>query len=142
MRQNGPRALRHSRCALRDRNGVALRARKDAARAGFRLNTTENALPTGTAGVTVRLTSSIFADAQVTRGASDRDRGWSVEMRIPWERLHSVPQAPPRPGDRWRFNAYRLEHHRRSQVEGLAFSPLFKGDFHHLPRFGWLKFGT
>lgn len=55
--------------------------RRLAARAGFRLNTTENALPAGSAGVTVRLTSSIFADAQVTRGASDRDRGWGISLR-------------------------------------------------------------
>jgi hypothetical protein len=55
--------------------------RRVAARAGFRLNTTENALPAGAAGVTVRLTASIFADAQVTRGASDRDRGWGISLR-------------------------------------------------------------
>lgn len=55
--------------------------RRLAARAGFRLNTTGNALPAGSAGVTVRLTSSIFADAQVTRGASDRDRGWGLALR-------------------------------------------------------------
>lgn len=55
--------------------------RRIAARAGFRLNTTENALPAGSAGVTVRFTSSIFADAQVTRGASDRDRGWGISLR-------------------------------------------------------------
>ena len=55
--------------------------RRLAARAGFRLNTTENALPAGTFGASVRLTSSIFADAQVTRGASDRDRGWGVALR-------------------------------------------------------------
>jgi hypothetical protein len=55
--------------------------RRVAARAGFRLNTVENALPAGAAGVTVRLTSSIFADAQITRGASDRDRGWGISLR-------------------------------------------------------------
>jgi hypothetical protein len=55
--------------------------RRIAARAGFRLNTTENALPAGSAGVSVRLTSSIFADAQVTRGASERDRGWGIALR-------------------------------------------------------------
>jgi hypothetical protein len=56
-------------------------SRRVAARAGFRLNTTENAFPTGAAGVTVRLTSSIFADAQITRGASERDRGWGIALR-------------------------------------------------------------
>jgi hypothetical protein len=55
--------------------------RRLGARAGFRLNTTENALPAGAAGVSVRLTASIFADAQITRGASDRDRGWGISLR-------------------------------------------------------------
>jgi len=71
---------------------------------------------------------------------SDRDEGWSVEMQIPLSRLSEVPHLPPRPGDRWRFNLYRLESLERRQVEGQAFSPLFVGDFHHLPRFGWLLF--
>jgi hypothetical protein len=70
----------------------------------------------------------------------DRDEGWTVEMAIPFARLASVPHTPPRPGDRWRFNLYRLEHLQRRQVEGQAFSPLFIGDFHALPRFGWLRF--
>ncbi|MBI3184742.1 MAG: carbohydrate-binding family 9-like protein [Myxococcales bacterium] len=71
---------------------------------------------------------------------SDRDQGWSAEMQIPLSSLTEVPH-PPRPGDRWRFNLYRLEHLQRlRQVEGQAFSPLFAGDFHHLPRFGWLLF--
>lgn len=71
---------------------------------------------------------------------SDRDVGWTVEMKIPFDRLAEVPHLPPHPGDRWRFNLYRLEHLDRKQVEGQAFSPLFQGDFHNLPRFAWLVF--
>jgi hypothetical protein len=71
---------------------------------------------------------------------SDRDDGWSVEMQIPIARLANVPHVPPRKGDRWRFNLYRLEHIDRRAVEGSAFSPPLVGDFHHLPRFGWLVF--
>jgi hypothetical protein len=71
---------------------------------------------------------------------SDRDDGWSVEMAIPIARLAQVPHVPPRKGDRWRFNLYRLEHLGRSAVEGYAFSPPLVGDFHHLPRFAWLVF--
>ncbi|MDR0965217.1 MAG: carbohydrate-binding family 9-like protein [Myxococcales bacterium] len=73
--------------------------------------------------------------------ASDRDEGWSAEMRIPVDRLTDVPRWPPRPGDRWRVNLYRLEwHSERKRNEGSAFSPPLVGDFHHLPRFGWLEF--
>jgi hypothetical protein len=73
-------------------------------------------------------------------GAADKDEGWTVELQIPFARLAEVPHVPPKPGDRWRFNLYRLEHHGRRNVEGQAFSPLFVGDFHALPRFGWLVF--
>jgi hypothetical protein len=72
--------------------------------------------------------------------ASDTDEGWRVEMRIPIARLAAVPHVPPRPGDRWRFNLYRLEHHGRREVEGQAFSPPRVGDFHALSRFAWLVF--
>ena len=69
------------------------------------------------------------------------DVGWTAEMEIPLEHLSNVPHLPPQKGDRWRFNAYRLEHLQRGkQIEGQAFSPLFQGDFHNLPRFGWLVF--
>ena len=72
---------------------------------------------------------------------SDTDEYWTAEMKIPIANLTAVPHVPPQPGDRWRFNAYRLEHiARRTNVEGQSFSPLFIGDFHALPRFAWLVF--
>jgi hypothetical protein len=72
---------------------------------------------------------------------SDTDEYWTAELQIPLSNLNTVPRLPPQKGDRWRFNAYRLEHlQRRSNVEGQSFSPLFIGDFHALPRFGWLVF--
>jgi len=72
--------------------------------------------------------------------ASDRDKGWTVEMRIPFSRLHSVPHVPPRPGGRWRFNLYRLDLPDRKTAQGQAYSPLFVGDFHAVDRFAWLVF--
>lgn len=71
---------------------------------------------------------------------SDRDERWTTELQIPFARLAEVPNRPPKPGDRWRFNLYRLEHVGRSSVEGQSFAPTFEGDFHALPRFGWLTF--
>lgn len=71
----------------------------------------------------------------------DQDERWTVELKIPLKNLNAVPHLPPQKGDRWRFNVYRLEHlvHLKN-IEAQAFSPLFAGDFHHLPRFGWLVF--
>ena len=72
---------------------------------------------------------------------ADKDEGWSAELQIPFDQLMEVPRLPPQKGDTWRFNLYRLEHLvRRQQIEGQSFSPLFAGDFHHLPRFGKLIF--
>ncbi len=71
----------------------------------------------------------------------DKDQGWSAELRIPVKNLASVPRWPPQAGDKWRFNLYRLEWHSERKVnEGSAFSPPLLGDFHHLPRFGFLEF--
>jgi hypothetical protein len=69
---------------------------------------------------------------------SDKDERWTVEMKIPVARLAGV-KRPPKKGDHWRFNLYRLDGAEGGQ-EGMAFSPLFVGDFHHLPRFGRLHF--
>ncbi|MGC4113323.1 MAG: carbohydrate-binding family 9-like protein [Myxococcales bacterium] len=72
---------------------------------------------------------------------SDKDRGWTAEMKIPVKNLASVPRWPPQAGDKWRFNLYRLEWwDGRKNNEGSAFSPPLVGDFHHLPRFGTLEF--
>ncbi len=73
--------------------------------------------------------------------SDDVDLGWSAEMKIPMANLNHVPRLPPQKGDKWRFNAYRLEHFVHSKsIEGQSFSPLFVGDFHALPRFGWFVF--
>jgi hypothetical protein len=72
--------------------------------------------------------------------ASDRDEGWTAELQIPFARLAEVPHVPPQKGDRWRFNLYRLELPDRRSQQGQSFSPLFVGDFHALPRFGWLVY--
>ncbi|MBS1151279.1 MAG: putative lipoprotein [Myxococcaceae bacterium] len=88
---------------------------------------------------------SAMKSAVTVRGTidndADQDEGWSAEMQIPLEKLMEVPRLPVQKGDTWRFNLYRLEHLvRRQQIEGQSFSPLFAGDFHHLPRFGRLIF--
>jgi hypothetical protein len=49
---------------------------------------------------------------------SDTDRGWSVEIAIPWEALEEAAHrpAPPEPGDLWRVNFSRVEW--RTHIEG------------------------
>jgi len=85
------------------------------------------------------LTSAVKVQGTID-DSSDKDQGWTVEMRIPFDHLASVPHLPPRPGDRWRFNLYRLDLPDRKNAQGQALSPLFIGDFHALDRFAWLIF--
>lgn len=83
--------------------------------------------------------SGAAAAAWIDRGPAV-DRGWTVELRLPMDALRGAA-PPPRPGSRWRANLYRLEtHNRAGAVEGQAFSPPYRGDFHALDRFGWLVF--
>jgi hypothetical protein len=65
----------------------------------------------------------------------DVDRGWTVELAIPFEKLPGAPR--PRRGDQWRFNLYRL---RQPPGEGQAYSPPMVGDFHALEKFATLRF--
>jgi hypothetical protein len=62
------------------------------------------------------LKSAVAVDGTLNDNA-DRDRGWTVELALPWSSLQLLAQGdgravPPRPGDTWRmdfsrFNTYR-----------------------------------
>ncbi len=66
------------------------------------------------------------------------DRGWSCEIALPLEDVVTAPHHPPRDGDRWRANLYRIE---RKPAEGfVAWSPTLVPDFHRPDRFGVLVF--
>jgi hypothetical protein len=51
--------------------------------------------------------------------SSDRDRGWTVELAIPWQSLQILAQAddralPPREGDVWRMDFSRFNQYREA----------------------------
>lgn len=70
------------------------------------------------------------------------DVGWSVEMAIPLEDFLDAPNCPPREGDEWRVNLYRVDQS-GGEVEFQAWSPTNteKPSFHVPERFGILRFG-
>ena len=46
--------------------------------------------------------------------AAGRTSGWTATALLPWKGLRALPSAarvatPPKPGDRWRFNVFRIE---------------------------------
>jgi hypothetical protein len=70
----------------------------------------------------------------------DVDRGWTVEMAIPFSSLTGMDKPRPQPGDKWKFNLYRLRQGPGQPGEGQAYSPPMRGDFHALDRFATLRF--
>ncbi len=51
--------------------------------------------------------------------SSDRDRGWTVELAIPWQSLQILAQAdgralPPEEGDVWRIDFSRFNQYRQA----------------------------
>ena len=66
------------------------------------------------------------------------DVGWSCEIALPLEDVAMAPSIPPKPGDRWRVNLYRVES--RPEGQGLAWSPTRRRDFHVPDRFGEFVF--
>lgn len=86
---------------------------------------------------------------------SDRDRGWTVEMAIPWRAFRGRTSAalPPRDGEVWRINFSRVQWRHRivggryEKIPGLrednwVWSPQFVIDMHRPERWGYLQFST
>jgi hypothetical protein len=70
----------------------------------------------------------------------DRDRGWTVEGRIPWTAFKDTG-GRPHPGDRWRFALCRYDYSvafERPELSSTA--PLTQPDFHRYEDYGELTF--
>ena len=68
----------------------------------------------------------------------DKDKGWTVELSIPWAKLPAMPKGGAAPGTVIRANLFRLDSPAKGAQEGAAWSPPIRGDFHALDRFGHL----
>jgi len=67
------------------------------------------------------------------------DTSWTCEIAVPLVDFSTAPNCPPKPGDVWRCNLYRIDH-RTDKSEYSAWSTTGKIDFHIPQRFGYLKF--
>ncbi|HTJ83169.1 MAG TPA: carbohydrate-binding family 9-like protein [Polyangiaceae bacterium] len=83
------------------------------------------------------LTSAVKLDGTID-DASDRDRGYTVELEIPWRAFIKARRAPPEPGDEWRMNFYAMKDN-----GGASWSPILgQGNFHKASRFGRVTFAA
>jgi hypothetical protein len=76
--------------------------------------------------------------------SDDKDQGWVSEWIVPWKGIRGVT-VPPKEGDEWRMNAFRIEKWGpldHPNGEFTAWSPPRVGDFHNTQRFGRMKFGS
>ena len=73
-----------------------------------------------------------------TVDGKDGDREWTCEIALPLEDVVTAPNLPPRVGDRWKLNLYRVE--QRPTPGGLCLSSTFRDDFHVPAMFGELVF--
>lgn len=69
------------------------------------------------------LKTAVHVDGTIN-DATDTDRGWSVEIAIPWDVLEQCAgrPAPPSPGNIWRVNFSRVQWHTR--VVGTGYRKL------------------
>jgi len=75
----------------------------------------------------------------VVGAAATTDRGWTAELKVPWSAIVHAPRSPPRGGDEWRGNLFRIDVHPEGGDFTAWTAPLV-GDFHALSRFGTLVF--
>ncbi|MEA1996103.1 MAG: carbohydrate-binding family 9-like protein [Gemmatimonadota bacterium] len=74
----------------------------------------------------------------------ETDKGWSVEMALPLNDIFTAPNKPPKAGDRWRINLYRIDlpDGPGNPGEPCAWSPVSGETFHDPDRFGEIVFSA
>ena len=70
---------------------------------------------------------------------ADRDRGWSVELALPWSSLKEAafPHRAPTTGERWRVNFSRVEW-QTDVVDGRVVKRMKPGTSEPLPEDNWV----
>ena len=84
------------------------------------------------------LLTAVVVDGDPTRRGTP-DRSWTVEMAIPMSDFMTAPHLPPRPGDVWHLNLYRIDRAEWGD-EYCAWSPTGAINNHVPERFGRLVF--
>lgn len=86
---------------------------------------------------------------------ADKDRGWTLEIAMPWKALaeYAHRPAPPRHGDEWRINFSRVEWRHRivdgkyekvpdTKEDNWVWSPQGEIDMHVPEKWGYVRFSS
>jgi cellulose/xylan binding protein with CBM9 domain len=93
--------------------------------------------PFGHQDWSAKLKSAVTIDGTMDK-PGDKDKGYTVEIAIPWASFAKAKNHPPKPGDAWRMNFYAMKNN-----SGVAFSPILgQGNFHKASRFGRVTWVT
>ncbi len=96
------------------------------------------------------LRSAVYIDGTLNDN-SDRDRGWTVELALPWEGMKwlAMPDnraLPPQDGDVWRMDFARFNQYKEAppaeDSSGWAWSPHGVWDSHIPEVFPYINFST
>ncbi len=90
--------------------------------------------------------TSVKGEVHSWQTTLDPDGQWSVELAIPFAGLDALPNSPPKNGDVWRANFYRIERpaaEAEQDDEYICWSPIVTSpSFHTVERFGYLRFSA
>jgi hypothetical protein len=84
--------------------------------------------------------AKIASATRVQRDAQGKVTGWTAEAAIPFADLAQADHVPPRVGDVWLFNVFRIAQINETKCEYSARVPTM-ADFHRPWKFPRLKFG-
>ena len=91
--------------------------------------------------VSVDGTAKTSSSTDRAASANPPDTSWSCEIAVPFKDLLTAPNIPPKTGDVWRMNLYRIDRGKtEAEDEYTAWSPTQKIDYHRPQHFGSLRF--
>ena len=65
---------------------------------------------------------------------------WTVEIAIPFNEFTTAPNIPPKAGDKWLMNLYRIDRPEDGNDEYSAWQPTGAEQYHLPDKFGELVF--
>ncbi|HKQ69598.1 MAG TPA: carbohydrate-binding family 9-like protein, partial [Polyangiaceae bacterium] len=93
--------------------------------------------PFGHQDWSAKLKSAVVVDGTLDK-PGDKDKGYTVEIALPWASFTKAKNRPPKGGDAWRMNFYAMKTN-----SGVAWSPILgQGNFHKASRFGRVQWAT